>query len=277
MKVEQIITEKIIQELENNSVPWSPQYSKFGQENVNFISKKPYQGINRLLLWMAGFQNPYFLTFKQANQLGGKIKKGEKASMVIFFKFYERIKDNLEIENIPVVRYYNVFNITQTEGIDYQKELDTYKTYNIKDCEDIIKDFEGCPDIKHNEQQAYYSPDFDYINMPQKNTFFKPESYYHTLFHELIHSTGHEKRLNRFKNQKDKLNSSLEKYSLEELVAEIGSTFLSKHSNISEKDYWENSVSYIKGWIKHLRNNPKHIIYAAARAEKAKNYILNIK
>jgi len=278
--VYQLVTDRIIAELEKGRIPWRKQWSTAGMPS-NLISKKPYRGINVMLLASLGYASNYFVTFKQARQLGGNVKKGERGCPVVFWKFFaeeDKETGKLTGKQIPMLRYYTVFNVDQCEGIDPAKiptvEEDKNDNDPIEACEMIVKDMQQRPDIRHKEQRAYYQPAGDFVNMPKLETFKQSEDYYSVLFHELVHSTGHEDRLNRSEVTNTNFFGSHE-YSKEELTAEIGACFVSSIAGIDQD--FENSVAYIGGWLEKLKNDKKFIVYASGRAQKAADFILNIK
>jgi len=264
----QTITDKIIKKLEEGKIPWKKQWAV--EMPKNFLSKKPYSGMNFLLLQDLPYKSPYYLTFLQAKQLGGSIKTGEKGHMVIFWKILEFGEDEEDLQTIPLLRYYTVFNFEQTEGI---KPIEEEKINNpIEKCEQIIAEYKTIPKIQYGGAKAYYSPVQDYIQLPVKDNFDSSEAYYSTLFHECIHSTGHKSRLDR-KEGIEKTHFGSADYSKEELVAEIGSAFLCSKAHIVTKQI-NSQVAYVQNWIQVLKNDKRFIISAAAKATKASQYIL---
>jgi antirestriction protein ArdC len=230
------------------------------------------------------FESPYFLTFKQAKELGGFVKSGEKACPVIFWKWLEKQdpggdsfdENGNRISRIPMLRYYSVFNVAQTEGIPSDKIPPTVTSNNpfnpVEAAQSIVDGMPHKPLILNSEARAYYRPSTDLVNVPRPNLFHLPEEYYSTLFHELTHSTGHESRLNR-KGIVELNSFGSHEYSKEELVAEMGAAYLSAQSGIVESTI-QNSAAYISGWLKRLRNDNKFVVQAAAQAQKAADFIL---
>lgn len=276
-----LATNKIIEHLEKGTVPWKIPWTKTGLPQ-NLISKKHYRGINLWLLNACGYSRNLFLTFKQLKELGGSVKKGEKAHIVLFWKWIER-KDRTtkELANskpqegkhkIPLLRYYLVFNIDQCIGIP-ETNIPELQQINetLTHCENLLEGMPHVPVIEHKKQEAYYHPDKDIINMPRMETFVCSEKYYITLFHELIHSTGHERRLNRKELLGGRFGSK--KYSEEELVAEIGASYLASHTGIVIDDFADNAA-YISGWLEVLKNDMRFIVKASALAQRAVEYIL---
>jgi len=283
--VYQIITDTIIDKLEQGVVPWVKPW--LGGNPKNLISGKEYRGINLFLLAFNSFSSPYYLTFNQAKKLGGKVKKGSKSSIVTFWKELE-VKDKDfpgELVKIPMLRYYRVFNLDQVELpalSKLPKRIQGYlgedaPTNNVKPipaAKEMIKSWLGCPEISHEGNSACYRPELDIIAMPYVNAFSKSEEYYATLFHELVHATGHKDRLNRdgFTGRVQFGSSS---YSKEELIAEMGAAFLCAQTGISEQVI-DNSAAYISSWLGKLRNDPKMVVQAAGKAQKAVDHIRNI-
>jgi len=264
MNVYEIITSKIIDKLKEGVVPWQkPFVSGYPQ---NLISKKPYRGINPLLLAVEGRSTPYWLTYNQAKKLKGNVKKGEKSTVVVFWKFVE--KENGD--NFPILRYYRVFNLDQTEGIEAPVE-EKRENSPIECAEEIISNMPFPPEICRNGQAAFYQPLLDKVVIPSLENFVSSESFYSVLFHELTHSTMHEKRCNRDCGSHQ---FGSKDYSKEELVAEMGACYLNAHCGI--EGVFDNSASYIDSWLKKLSSDMKFVVMAAAQAQKACDYILNL-
>lgn len=280
MNVYEIITEQVLKRLEEGEIPWKKPWIG-GEFPKNLITKKEYRGINSFLLQCNKYASPYWLTYKQANDLGGHVMAGEKSNLVVFWKQLNiKEKGNGESEEItektiPMLRYYRVFNVEQCEGLDEKKvpQIEVNQDFQpLEVCEEIIQGIPEKPTIKHEEPRAYYRPSEDFVNMPKPEYFDKPEFYYSVLFHELGHWTGHEKRLGRMK-QGELSSFGSEKYSKEELVAEMTAAFLCGKCQIEQQTI-DNSVSYIQSWLKALKNDPKMVVLAAAQAQKAADYIV---
>lgn len=271
--VYQMITDRIITQLEEGIVPWKKPWSEGGLP-CNLISLKPYRGINILLLSSLHYSKNYFLSYRQVQLLGGRIRRGEKAHVVVFWK-RRKIFDEKENEFkiIPFLKYYLVYNVDQCKGIE--SLLPPLRTVNdpIARCESIVERMPNKPAIVFNENEAYYNPSLDIVNMPKMSAFTDSENYYETLFHELIHSTGHQQRLNRFEIVV-KNHFGSQAYSIEELTAEIGTCYLKSHAGIAT-DKFKNNVSYIQSWLERLKNDKRFIVYAATQSQKAADYILN--
>lgn len=282
--VYKIVTERVISMIESGTTPWRKTW-RGSDAPCNFISKKKYRGINSLLLGMSHFSSSYWLTFQQVKTLGGYVRKGEKSELVIFWKFLNEVSesndseansDNKKQNRPPLLRYYRVFNIEQTEGLEkHLLEEQTEQPFTpIETATKIIEVMPQRPRIQHKEQSAYYSPMMDYVNLPRPETFDSADNYYAVAFHELTHSTGHESRLNRTGVAGKQLASfGSDDYSREELIAEIGSAFLCTEAGI--KSTLENSASYLKGWLNVLKGDSRLIVVAASLAQRAVDFILN--
>ncbi|MBI9095257.1 MAG: DUF1738 domain-containing protein [Sphaerochaeta sp.] len=277
--VYEIVTDRICELLEKGNIPWrKPWTGTHGGFPRSMESGKLYRGINHFLLSCADFESPYWLTFNQARNRGGQVRKGEKGTPIIFFQWkeYEKTSSNGETvkEQKPILRYYVVMNIEQIDGIEAPKgeEIKDFGFDPIAEAETIIHNMPNRPHITHNEQRAYYQPALDMVNMPKATSFEQAEGYYSVLFHELAHSTGHESRLAR-ERFSGMAAFGDETYSREELVAEFGAAFLCGHARI-EPATIENSAAYIQGWIKRIKSDPRLIVTAAAQGQKAADYIL---
>jgi antirestriction protein ArdC len=287
--VYQIVTDKITALLEAGTAPWrKPWKSVHGTNGIrpmNYKTKRPYSGINFFLL-LCEFDNPYFLTFKQIGEMGGKVIKGEKSTPVFYWNWLhldangQKVKTREEADkSIPFLRFYKVFNATQIEGIEFETPpvIELKSNEKIDRCEAIVK---GCKDLTlefMNKAKAYYSPSLDIVNMPKIKQFDNSEEYYSTLFHELGHWTGHKTRLNRFKDGAKCAAFGSPEYSREELVAEMTSAFLCFDCQIDLPKLVQNQAAYLQGWLSILKADVKMVVTAAAQAEKAAKYIYNNK
>jgi antirestriction protein ArdC len=263
-----VITNRILDSLKQNVVPWRVPWKTSAPKN--YISKKPYRGINVFLLASSRFTSPWWMSYKQAASKGGQVRKGEKSTPVIFWKITDDSKD--PTKKSFILRYYSVFNSTQVDGLEIPPELEVSPFSPIERCEQIVVGYKDGPPIAYGGDKAAYSPLLDAISMPAKESFESPEAFYATLFHEMTHSTGAEKRLNREGiTNFDKFGSH--KYSLEELVAECGSSFLCGEAGILDTTL-DNSTSYIQHWISRLQSNPKWLVQAGGAAAKAADLII---
>lgn len=278
INVYELVTDRIIEQLENNIVPWEKPWSGTIDGAFNRVSKKPYSILNQMLL---KYDNEY-ASFKQWKDLGGHIRKGEKSEIVVFWKMYpikEKQDDGTEIiKTIPLLKYINVFHISQVDGVEPLKQKVTHDIEPIDKAEKILNDYWNRENItiEHVKgDKAFYSPMFDKIQLPLFEQFKQSEEYYSTAFHESVHSTMKTSRCNRQEDRKGKVVSfGSEEYSKEELVAEVGSAQLMNIVGIETTKSFRNSTAYIQSWLKVLRNDNKFIVSASSKAEKAVNYIL---
>ena len=275
----ELITARFIEQLKNGTVPWQKPW--MGVQNI--VSKKTYRGINALILGGSDFQSPYWLTFKQAHDLGGKVKKGEQATPVIYYKLFEKRDDqgNLVLGSngrptrIPFIRWSNAFNLDQTEGIAPPAQTVVQTSLNpLEKAAKIVEEAKVCP-IYHTGFAAVYSPGEDVIRMPAQKTFRTAESYYQTLFHEMTHSTGHASRLDR-EGVTLPIKFGSERYSKEELIAELGASFLSNEAGILNQVQFDNSAAYLGSWIEKFQNDPKMIFAASSQAQRSTDFILGM-
>ena len=271
MDIFQTVTDRIVAELENGCIPWRKPWQGSAIA-VSHTTGKPYSLLNQMLLGRAG----EYLTFAQVKQENGYVRKGEKSSIIVFWKFIEKDDEETgETVQIPYLRYYSVFHIDQCEGIraKYTKELT--ETANADEiAEAIITDYTARESVTIEHEQgnrAYYQPATDKVVLPLMAQFSETAEYYSTMFHELIHSTGHEKRLNRLDAP---AHFGSEDYSKEELIAEIGASALVNHCGLETPNSFRNSAAYIQNWLQVLKNDKRFIVSAAGKAEKAFNYIL---
>lgn len=276
----QNVTDQIIAMLEKGVVPWRSPI--LGRQSAgmpkNLESGKEYRGVNVFLLaftaWANGYESSYWLTFNQAKQKKGSVKKGEKSSFVIFWKQYETTdKETGEPTKVPVLRYYRVFNVAQCDGIAAPDAATFTPTdfQPIDAAEAIVKAYADAPTIEHGGTRAFYRPSTDSVRLPEQTRFATCEEYYSTLFHELAHSTGHSKRLDRKLDTEPQPFGSPD-YGKEELVAEMAAAFLSAHVGIQPVTI-ENQAAYLQGWLKQLRGDKKLVIAAAGAAQKASDWI----
>jgi len=283
-KVYQVITDRILERLESGIVPWQRPWNAKTDWPKNLVSKREYRGINVFMLHSQGYASPFWLSFNQTKDLKGFVQKGSKGSPVIFWKKSEYTKENKdtgeqELRTGFLLRYYTVFNVEQTEGIDPDKipQVNEQPELNftpIEICEQVIESMPKRPEITNSSTKAYYSPRSDKVSMPKKESFIGEAEYYSTLFHELTHSTGHESRLNRSTVTEGHFFGSTE-YSKEELIAEMGAAFLCGYCGIENKTI-DNSASYIQSWLKKLRNDKRMVVIAAQQSQKAADMILNL-
>jgi antirestriction protein ArdC len=265
------ITDRITALLEQGTVPWHRPWKVKAGWPRNFVSKKQYRGINVFLLHAMSYESPYWLTFRQALRLGGNVKRGEKSCPVVFWKQMKVAdKESGEAKKIPLLRIYHVFNAAQCDGLKDAGPV-TREIVSVKPAE-IVANMPQPPVIKHGMTKAFYSPREDSVGMPARERFDTEEGYFATLFHELVHATGHEKRLKR-ETLAEHNGFGSDPYCKEELIAEMGAAFLCGQAEIVERTI-DSSAAYIKGWLGQLQQDKTLIVQAAAQAQKAADFIL---
>ena len=278
--VYQLVTDQIIALLQQGVVPWQKPWREAGMP-MNLLSKRAYRGINHVLLVSLGYERNHFLTWDQLKGIGGSVKRNEKGHIVVFWQKSKKDTEQPEApeKSLPVFRYYKVFNIAQCRDIPEAMIPPPVPVIPSADplaaCEAILTTMPNPPDVVHKEQRAFYRIDTDTINMPKKKSFTSIESYYSTLYHELVHSTGAEKRLAR-KTLGDMVPFDTESYAMEELIAEMGSAFLCRCTDILPTEI-KNAVSYLDNWLGVFQKDKRFLITASGYAQKAVDYILNTK
>lgn len=277
------ITNDVIAAMERDHLaPWHKPWTASGDGELprNAVSGKTYRGINVLALvaaaWSKGYRSSRWLTFKQAKELGGSVRKGEKSTQVVFWKILERDRANdageTETHRFPMARTYCVFNVEQCDGLP--AKLTAVGEMAKPDAREVNGEAERllraapCP-VRHGGDRAYYCPPEDRVQLPERASFDTTAHYYSVAFHELGHATGHTSRLGRkfgewFGNHE---------YTREELVAEFTACMLAGHCGF-ERVTLANSAAYLKSWASKLREEPRLLVDAAQAAQKAADWLL---
>lgn len=283
----EMITDRIIEQLSAGVIPWHQPWAGGEALAISYKTRKPYSMLNQLLLGKPG----EWLTWNEIEALGGKVRKGAKSRFCVWTKTYAvKVENETEdgeqeaiLEERRALKWYRVFHLDDCEGIaskiepvEPRQDLEP-----IAAAEAVIAGYlEREPGLAfQNDKEsgrAYYSPSQDLVVVPMLSQYQEPEEYYSTTFHELTHSTMHEKRCNRKADNKLAAFGNAD-YSREELVAEMGSAMLCNRAGIEIEKTFKNSVAYIGSWLKALKNDPKMIAWAAPKAEAAARYILNEK
>ncbi|MFI4915095.1 MAG: ArdC family protein [Phycisphaerales bacterium JB060] len=287
LDVYQAVTDRIIELLDQGTVPWRHPIRGGGGDRsppTSLASQRAYRGINVFLLavtaWLEGYESPYWLTYVQARMMGGHVRKGEKGSLVILWKQYAtQDRETGQDITVPVLRHYTVFNTEQCEGIEVpspspaedQGEEPAFTP--IEAASAIVEGYQDGPRIEHKGSQAFYQPKADLVCIPEPDRFVDPKSYYATIFHELVHSTGHRSRLDRGLEKKLSPFGSAD-YSKEELVAEMGAAFLAAAAGIGTATI-EQSAAYVDGWRKKIGSDTKLVVQSAGMAQKAADLIVD--
>ena len=268
------VTERIIQQLEKGWIPWMKPWGGIQSGAISGTTGKPYSLLNQMILEKPGT----YYTYNQVCKLGGLIRKGEKASMVVFWKQLPVKQQNpqtgeLEETLIPMLRYYNVFHISQCEGL-VEPVAEPAEPIQSPEADTVINNYirhSGVTFTHQKGDEAFYSPAKDSVTLPLAEQFQSREEYYSTAFHELAHSTGHSSRLNRL-NTTAHFGST--EYSKEELVAEISAAALMSLVGLETRSTFRNSAAYIQSWLSVLRQDKRMIVTASGAAAKAVDFIL---
>jgi antirestriction protein ArdC len=269
-----IVNERILELLDGGVNPWvQPWMQAARRPQQNLISRRPYRGVNTILLGFSPYASPYWLTYKQAAQLGGSVRKGEKSTRVVFWKVIEDKDLSAEGKNKqrPLLRYYSLFNAEQCEGIEVPEipVVTPLAHQPIAAAEAIVAGMPNPPTINTPVGvNPHYRPATDTINLPPLGHFLSPEEYYGTLFHELVHSTGHASRLDRL----TAASFGSTAYGREELVAEMGAAYLNGLAGIFHETA-NNSAAYLDSWRSLIKADKRAVVVAAGAAQKAVQWI----
>jgi antirestriction protein ArdC len=280
--IKQEVTDLLVKALQEGNAPWRKGWVG-GMAPTSLATGKPYQGINTLILSLLGegYTHPLWLTYKQAAALGGNVRKGEKSVRVVYAaqKSIEPTEEGEKAPSFFFYKWFNVFNVDQCEGIEIPaKYLPTGEVVEPIDAINRLWDgYANRPEMYYSEQgRAFYSPSEDSITLPSLHQFKSAQEHAYTFAHEMIHSTGHESRVNRWKNADDKPSRfGCESYAKEELIAEIGACMLLANAGV-QFDI-PNSAAYLRSWIKELQNDTSLIFKASAKAQAASAYIEGVK
>lgn len=274
--VYKLVADQMLDALDKGTVPWQKPWNTRGIDGApkNLVSKKPYRGINLWLLAMMPYGCNLWASYKQVTERGGTFKEGEldKPTIVTLWKPIEvNDRENPgEKKKILFLRYYRVWNLEQTEGlerfIDAPAEEEDESFDPIAEAEGLWEGFTDRPKVSYGSDKAAYFPLDDKIVMPAPETFVSPAEFYSTLFHEGVHSTLHESRLNRTLYK--------DSYAKEELTAEMGAAYLVHIAGIEDEACFDNSAAYIATWQKRISDDPKIVVQAAARAQKAVDHMM---
>ncbi|MES3017459.1 MAG: zincin-like metallopeptidase domain-containing protein [Bacteroidota bacterium] len=289
LDVYEIVNDLLIERLETGIIPWREPWINSGMP-TNLISLRPYRAINLWLLAARTYSKKLYLTWHQVKQVGGSVNRGEHGHVVVYWKMIPQEKIRMVHEKtdlVPLLQYYKVFNISQCRDLPedlvaraeaFPQSIDAGSSPKKKNsifCEAIYNNMPLPPEIKYETQMALYNPAQDYISMPRKKSYKEPSGYYAALFHQLIHATGHESRLNR-SSLLEMSEHGADSYSIEELIAEMGTSYLCYHAGVLPTplgDYF----AYLNGWLDKLRHDKHLVVTASVYAQRAVDYILGYK
>lgn len=283
MDVYEKITQRIIETLETGVIPWRKEWKTAGKSSglpYNLLTGVAYKGANVISLLCSPYASNGWCTYKQALELGYQVRKGEKASPIIFWSFPDKKQKGESSESkasFAFAKQYSVFNIEQLDGVPEQLPFDGAESFDpIVEAEGIVNAFMASashPTLAHGGSRAYFRPSADHVQMPVQSSFLSAGGYYATLFHEFVHSTGIKSRCNR-PELVAMTNFGDEEYSKEELTAEFGSAFLCAEAGISNDERLANSAAYIQCWVRELKNDKTLIVRAAQLAQRAANFVM---
>ncbi|MDP2727095.1 MAG: zincin-like metallopeptidase domain-containing protein, partial [Dehalococcoidia bacterium] len=283
--VYQQVTDAVITALEQGKIMWRKPWKGAGLP-VSLSTGKAYRGVNTLLLWVQGYSSSYWGTYKSIQDKGGQVRAKESGTTVVFWKFLRKTEKDpkdpskTKTVTIPMLRTFKVFNSEQADWKDgkspVEKETPTLDFQPQEEAEKLVQGYLSNQEtLKFQEKgsRAFYRPSEDLVNMPQRVTFDGVEEWYSTLFHELVHSTGSQGRLKREGIVENHFFGDVT-YSREELIAEMGATFLCAMAGLDSPQRFQNSAAYIQGWLEAIKGDKKLVVTAAGRAQKAVDYIL---
>ena len=284
------VRDRIVTFIETNGTtpwrkPWKAAPGGGCMWPKNATTDRPYRGINAVLLSMLDFDYPLYMTYKQAEKAGLQVRRGSTGTPVVFWAWLKKKEegggkaDGDDPKAIPFLRRYTVFNVEQIDGAEVfvpkEEEPAGPPFVPIDKCEQVVRDYlaNGGPGLIHRGSRACYSPARDKVRVPPPESFESPEAYYGTLFHELVHSTGHGLRVAR-KGITGQVNFGSHTYGKEELVAEIGSAFLCAVCGVDPPPLRDNQAAYVSSWLRTIKEDPKLVVLAAAQAQRAADWIL---
>jgi antirestriction protein ArdC len=283
-EIRQQITAKIVKALKNGTPPWRKNWccDPNSGNPSNALSHKAYRGINILLLELASLERGYdarwWASYRQWRALGGQVRRGEHGTQIVFWKPLVRrvTEENGEekTDSFPILRTWTVFNVAQVEGESVEQFCSSNRLpanfvgYSV--AEGVIAATGA--DIRFGGDKAFYQSEEDFIRLPPKSSFHSANDFYHTAFHELVHHSGHESRLNRL-NKSARFGDKF--YAMEEMVAEIGGCFLCTEVGVPQSDDLSNQQAYLSHWLQVLNNDPKAIFQASSQASAASDFILS--
>jgi antirestriction protein ArdC len=284
-EIYQAVTDRMVQALERGVVPWRTPWTAAGRPR-SLSTGRAYQGVNTWLLSLAcreqGWASPWFGTYRQVQELGGQVRKGERSTLVTFWKTLEKQERDagtgeVTVRAVPLLRTFRVFNACQADGLPGRYFPEMGEERPIAGPQAVLDGYvgrAGAPRLCHDVQgQAYYQPTADEIHLPPMTGHRSLEHYYATAFHEAAHSTGHASRLGR-----DGITSSgaafgSHAYGKEELVAQMTASMLCAETGIDTDEIFENSAAYIGSWLRTIKGDPRMVVTAAAAAQRATDLI----
>jgi antirestriction protein ArdC len=274
----QLVTDQIIAKLQSGTIPWMHYADAPLLFPRNLATGNPYRGVNIFLLSGTRYGSPWWVTYNQALDLGGHVIKGEKSHhfIVRVVNWIVEEEDGTR-KTIQILKQYSLFNVEQCEGLE--KRLPTTEqtpkdSYPVEDAEAIVSAMPDPPKIILDRvPRAYYVPSQDTVHMTERSVCVSNAAFYAGLFHELAHSTGHEKRLNRVEGG-EWFSRGTRGYAKEELLAEMAAAMLCAEVGLFQ-EVVDNAAAYIEHWLIQLGQDNQLVVHAASRGQKAADWILN--
>jgi antirestriction protein ArdC len=266
----QDVTDRIIAALEGGAAPWLKPWADGKCGGVgphNAATGRAYNGINWLVLSCSAYTSDGWLTYKQAKELGGQVRKGEKGTHIVFWSFPKIQQDDGTIKVVPFAKGFTVFNVQQCDGLDENKLWHMEPVVAGQTSINALATRIGA-DVHHGGSKAYYTPQGDFIGMPTADSFESADAYAATLAHELVHWTGHKSRCDRQFGKR----FGDDAYAFEELVAEIGSAFVCAQMGIPLEGLQHSN--YLASWLKVLKADKRAIFTASSQAKRSSEFLL---
>jgi antirestriction protein ArdC len=267
-----VVTDRVIDVLEKGTVPWRQPW-RADVDHPRNLEGRLYRGVNVWLLLAQRYGSPYWLTFNQVKQRGGYVRRGERATPVVFWKQLQVLDQGCDdARTIPLLKYYSVFNVEQTDGIGAPAMPALKQLDSIEQADAVVTAMPNPPQIRRQGDRAAYIPAWDIVSMPRLDRFESADGFYSTLFHELGHSTGHASRLAR-ESIVNLANFGSMDYGREELIAEMTAAYLCGQTGIPPATI-DNTAAYLDSWIRTIREDRKAVVVASGAAQRAADYIL---
>ncbi len=278
-----LVTARVLAALDRGVAPWRRPWHGLSGAPANAVTRRAYRGVNVVLLGLAPFADHRWLTYRQAHALGARPRQGETPTEVVFWKLVdlakpretkEGEKPGAELRRFPLLRTYRVWNAEQVEDLRLSPvaaDREARLHERISRAESVLRHMPAPPTVREGQRSAWYAPAEDLVGLPALGAFRTADAFYATLFHELGHATGHASRLDR-PGVRGTVRFGSEDYGMEELVAELASAFVCAAVGL-DNSLVDNSAAYVQGWLRALRNDRKALVVAAARAQRAAEWI----
>ena len=272
-----LVIARVLDALSTGTAPWRRPWHLTSGPPANALTGRAYRGVNVVLLGLSPYRDHRWMTFRQALELGGNVRKGERSTEVVFWKPLDlpaKGDGEGEARRVPLLRLYRVFNAEQCEGLSLPcvgPDREARRRERIPRAEGVLRFMPDPPSVREGCRGAWYAPLSDEVGIPAMSVFASPDAYYATLFHELGHATGHPRRLARL-GVEGTFELGSPAYAREELVAELASAFACAAIGL-DGSLTENSAAYVAGWLRALTADPRAFVVAAGQAQRAAEWI----